>query len=103
MSLGRLSAVDISAGTNTLIYTVPARSTKFSATVNICNRNDSDVVIRLALVDGVLADLVDADYIEYDITVRAGGLIERSDIRMVEGQSLIGYSDSSNVNFQVWA
>ena len=103
MTLGRLAAINISAGTNTLIYTVPERSTNFSATVNICNRNDSDVVVRLALVDGVLADLVDADYIEYDITVRAGGLIERSDIRMIEGQSLIGYSDSSNVNFQVWA
>jgi len=103
MTLGRLSAIDISAGTNTLIYTVPERSTNFSATVNICNRNDSDVVIRLALVDGVLADLVDADYIEYDIIVRAGGLIERSDIRMVEGQSLVGYSDNSNVTFQVWA
>ena len=103
MTLGRLAAVDISAGINTLIYTVPERTGEFSATLNICNRNDSDVVIRFAIVDGVLADLADEDWIEYDVTIRAGGLIERSELKMKPGQSIIGYSDSGNVNFQVWA
>ena len=102
MTSGRLAAVDISAGTNTLIYTV-AGSKSFSVTVNISNRNDSDAVIRLAFVDGVLANLADADYIEYDVTVRAGGLIERSGIEMTPGQSIIGYSNKNNVSFQVWA
>jgi len=103
MSLGRLAAVDINAGVNTLIYTVPERSGEFSATLNICNRNDADVVIRFAIVDGVLADLVDADWVEYDVTVRKGGLIERSGIKMKPGQSIIGYSATSNVNFSIWA
>ena len=102
MSSGRLAAVDINAGTNTLIYAV-AGSMSFSVTVNISNRNDSDVVIRLAFVDGVLADLSDEDWIEYDIIVRAGGLIVRDGIEMVPRQSLIGYSDKSNVSFSVWA
>lgn len=102
MTSGRLAAVDISAGTNTLIYTVEG-SKSFAVTLNICNRNDSDVVVRLAFVDGVLADLDDADYIEYDIIVRAGGLLERSGIKMTPGQSIIGYSNKSNVSFQVWA
>jgi len=102
MTSGRLSAVDIKAGTETLIYTVEG-SQPFEVTVNICNRNDSDVTVRLAFVDGVLADLVDADYIEYNITVRAGGMLERSGIKMTPNQSIIGYSDKSNVSFQVWA
>lgn len=102
MSLGRLAAIDISAGTNTLIYTVPTKSVDFSLTLNICNRNNSDVVIRFAFVDGVLTDLADEDWIEYDITIRAGGILERSSIKMVPGQSIIGYSDTKNVNFTVW-
>jgi len=103
MTLGRLASTDINAGINTLIYTVPERSVKFSCTLNICNRNDSDVLIRFAIVDGVLADLVDADWIEYNVLVRAGGLIERSELDMKRGQSIIGYSDKSNVSFAVWA
>ena len=102
MTSGRLSAVDISAGTNTLIYTVEG-SKSFEVTLNICNRNDSDIVIGWAFVDGVLADLVDADWIESNVTVRAGGGIERPGIQMTPGQSIVGYSNKSNVGFQVWA
>ena len=103
MSLGRLAAIDITAGTNTLIYTVPEKSVNFLCTLNICNRNDSDVAIHFAIVDGVLTDLVDEDWTEYNVTIRAGGGIERSEIKMIPGQSIIGYSDIGNVNFQVWA
>ena len=103
MSLGRLAAVDIDVGTNTLIYTVPIRSGEFSATLNICNRNDIDVVIRYALVDGDLSDLVNEDWTEYDVLIRAGGGIERSGLKITPGQSIIGYSNIGNVNFQVWA
>jgi len=105
MTVGRIAAVSPSATTNTLIYTVPARSaaTPFDATVNICNRNSSNVVVRFAVVDGGVSELVAADWIEYDVTVRAGGGIEKENIKMTQGQSIIGYSDTSNVNFQVWA
>lgn len=103
MSLGRLAAIDIEAGVNTLVYTVPEKSAKFSATLNICNRNDSDVIVRWALVDGDLADLVNADWVEYRVTVRSGGLIERSGLKMIPGQSIVGYSDTANVNFSIWA
>lgn len=102
MTSGRLAAVNVDAGTNTLIYTI-AGSKPFSVTVNMCNRNSSDVTVRLALVDGVLANLSDEDYIEYDVVIRAGGLVERSGIDMTPGQSLIGYSNKGNVSFQVWA
>jgi len=103
MTLGRLAAVDIGAGTNTLIYTVPERSGSFKATVNICNRNNSDAEIRLAIVDGGVADLAVADWIEYDIIIRSGGLMERTGLELTPEQSIVGYSDTSNVNFTVWA
>lgn len=101
MASGRLAAVNVSAGTNTLIYTYSGRASSF-VTVNICNRNDYDIIVRLAHVDGVLIDLADEDYIEYDIIIRAGGVLERSEIGMVAGQSIIGYSDKGNTSFTIW-
>jgi len=104
MTLGRLAAVDISAGINTLIYTVPERSSNFDATVNICNRNKTtNAIIRLAFVHGVLANLADTDWIEYDVVIKPGGLIVRDGIEMMNGQSLVGYSNINNVSFTVWA
>lgn len=102
MSVGRLAAVNVSAGVNTLIYTVPAKSINLSATVNICNKNKYDVDVRLAIVDGGVGDLTDADDIE-DVTIRAKGGIERAGIDLKPGQSIVGYSDKGNVTFQVWA
>jgi len=103
MTLGRLAAVTLSATTNTLIHTVPVNSGIFQATVNIVNLNASDVSIRLAIVDGGVSDLVTADWIEYDTTVRLNGGILRSTIELKPGQSVVGYSDTSNVNMAVWA
>jgi len=102
MTLGRLSAKSLAAGTNTLIYTAPERSSGIKATVNICNRNTVDATIRLALVPQYAGALDVADYIEYDVVLRPGGVIERTGIQMVIGQSIVGYSDISNVTFQMW-
>lgn len=100
MPSGRLAAVEPLAGIATLIYQAPG-GRAFNVTVRICNRNNSDVLIRLALTSGDLSTLTDADYLEYDTIVRANGLIERSTLSMAQYQSLIGYSDTSGVNFQV--
>jgi len=102
MTSGRLAAVDIAAGVNTSLYTTP-EAKPMEVTVNIANRNDKDVIIRLALLDGAIGTLDGSDYIEYDVTIRAKGLIERSGIQMSPHQSLVGYSDTGNVSFQVWS
>jgi len=101
-TLGKIAAVNLSATTNTLIYTVPAGSSGIDATVNICNRNSGDVAIRLAIVDGLVASLTVADWIEYDTVIAAGGVIERSGLKIYVGQSVVAYSDTSNVSVQVW-
>jgi len=100
---GRLGEVDISARTNTLLYANTSRLW-FKATVSIVNRNDEDVKIRLALVTGSQAsDLTDAQWIEYDTTIRANGMLERSGISVQKGSCLVGYSNKGNVNFVVYA
>ena len=100
MPSGRLSAIDIEAGANTLIYQAPGGQA-FNVTVRICNRNNTDIKIRLALTEGSLSTLSNDDYLEYDTIIRANGNLERSDISMAGYQSIIGYSDNSNVTFQV--
>jgi hypothetical protein len=98
MPSGRLAAIEPDAGTNTLIYQAPG-GRAFNVTVRICNRNNSDALIRLALVSG--NTLMDADYLEYDTILRANGLIERSTVSLAQSQSIFGYSNMTGVNFQV--
>lgn len=101
MASGRIAAVDMKAGINTLLYKMPTGQIQVF-NVGISNRNDSDVKIRLAFVDGGISDLADSDYIEYDTMIRANGVLERSGIALAGEQSLIGYSDSANVSFVIF-
>jgi hypothetical protein len=71
--------------------------------VGICNRNNEDAVIRLALLNSGLETLAAEDYIEYDVVIRPGGVLERTDLKMAAYQSLVGYSDIANVSFSVWS
>jgi len=102
MPSGRLAAVDIQAGINTLIYQASGGKA-LNTTIRVCNRNDKDVKIRLGLTgDGGLASLTDADWsLEYDTTIRANGNLERFEVSIAGYQAIVGYSDTSKVTFQV--
>jgi len=101
---GKLASVSPNAGVNTFLYS-PGRL-GFYATLAITNRNDFDVKIRVAIIDSEsddINDLAEDDWIEYDVPLRANGIIERDDIAIKDRNSIIVYSDSSNVNFALWA
>ncbi len=103
-SSGRLGAVDVTGGVNTTLYTVPSTlAGSIEVTVLVCNRNDSDVKIRVAGLDGAIATLSNEDYIEYDVTLKPHGVFERSGIDMARSEVLGVYSDKSNVTFQARA
>ena len=101
MASGRIAAVDMEAGVNTVLYEMPTGRI-LVLNVGISNRNDEDVKIRLALVNGGLSDLADSDYLEFDTIIRATGVLERTGIALAGEQSLIGYSDTGNVSFIIW-
>ena len=101
MATGRLGAADLSATTNTSIYTCPA-STIATVNVSICNRSASAVVVRLANLDGAIGTLANEDYIEYGITIPANGVLERTGIVMAASGLIMAYSDTANVSVQVW-
>jgi hypothetical protein len=77
MPTGRLGASDLAATTNTTVYTVPV-STFTVATLNIANRNASAVTVQVAV--GPNATPVNADYIEFNTTIIANGVLERTGI-----------------------
>lgn len=99
MASGRIATIDMPANVNTVIYKMPTGTIQI-LTIGVCNRNTSDVKIRLAFTNG--GELTDADYLEYDTLVRANGVFERTGIALAGEQVLIGYSDTANVSFAVW-
>ena len=101
MASGRIATVDIPAGVNTVLYTMPVGRIQV-LTVGVCNRNSSDVKIRLAFTDGA-TEPTDADYLEYDTTIQANGILERTGIALNGEQVLIGYSNTGNVSFTIWS
>jgi len=95
MSWKKLGASDLSATTNTSVYTVPA-STEAIVAVNVCNRNASAVAIRLAVAESGTPG--NEDYIEYDVSVPANGVLERTGLHMEATKVLVAYSDTANVS-----
>ncbi len=100
MASGRLGAVDLSATTNTSIYTVPA-ATVVTVNITICNRNASAVAARLMHLDGVIGTLAAEDYLEYDLVIPANSAYEKSGVVMAATHVIGAYSDTANVTVQV--
>jgi len=95
MATGRLGTGDLTAATNTTIYTCPA-STFGVASVSFCNRGNSAVAVRLAVADSDTP--TDAEYIEYDTEILGKGVLERTGIIVGAGQKLVVRASNSNVS-----
>jgi len=98
---GKLASTDVSAATNTLLYAVSGRI-GFDSNIRVVNRNDYDVEIRIAIVDGLTVnDLGDDDYIEYDTILRPKGNLTLTGVRIKRNQAVVVYSGSANVSFSI--
>jgi hypothetical protein len=95
MATGRLGVADLAAATNTTLYTVPA-STFSVVTVNIVNRGATAANIRIAVA--ATATPADSEYIEYDVSLAAKGVLERTGVVMDTGKLLVVRSSAVNVN-----
>lgn len=85
MASGNLGKAALAENTETDIYTVPAGSVA-TVNVNLCNRTNGAIAVRVAARTGALGD---ADYIEYDTKVPANGVLERTGIVMSAGEVLV--------------
>jgi len=95
MATGRLGAADLSASTNTTLYTCPA-STFAIANVSICNRNATSVTVRLALASSATPG--GAEWLEYGVTIPANSVLERTGLSIDAGKLLVVWASTTSVN-----
>jgi hypothetical protein len=95
MASGKLGAVDIAATTLTTLYTVPVGKTA-SFSVNFCNRNQSGVVVRLAL--STTATPTAADWLMYEVLIDGNGALERTGLVLDAAKLVVVYSSAANVS-----
>lgn len=104
MATGRFGVADLSAGGNgTSVYVCPA-STFAVATVSVCNRAAASANIRIAITandPGSLAP-ADSEYIEFDTSVLAKGVVERTGIVLDAGKRIVVRSSAASVSAVVY-
>lgn len=79
MATGKLGAQDLSATTDTTVYTCPT-DTFAVVTVSVCNRGATTATVRIAVSSTTTPAA--ADYLEYDTDLLAKGVLERTGIVM---------------------
>lgn len=99
MASGKLASVAVTASTNTTIYTVPA-SNVCALTINVCNRGSTVTTVRIALSSTTTP--TDGEWIEYDFTIPANGVLERTGIILGAGQNIVVFTPSSNVSVVIF-
>ena len=95
MATGRLGVADLAATTNTTVYTAPA-SYYAIATVSFCNRNASDVTVRLAVANTATPNT--SEFLEFNAAISGGSVLERTGIVLDAGKRLVVYSSNTNVS-----
>lgn len=99
MATGTLANIDIAAATYTNLYQCPA-NTFAVVTVSVCNRGSSASLIRLTAGDTFPPTLT--DYIEYDTSLAAKGVLERTGIVLSAGQYISGRSSNADVSIVIY-
>jgi hypothetical protein len=95
MATGRLGTADLSAATNTTVYTCPV-DTFTVLTVSICNRGASPATVQIAVASSATPNA--AEYLEFDTSLSAKGVLERTGIVMDAGKLLVVRSSATSVN-----
>jgi hypothetical protein len=95
MATGRLGAADLSATTNTTLYTCPA-STFAIANVSICNRNATSVTVRLALASSATPG--GSEWLEFGVTIPANSVLERTGLVVDASKILVVWASTTSVN-----
>jgi hypothetical protein len=101
MATGRLGTANITTTANTTIYTVPA-STFSVVSVSVCNRNSSTAAtIRIAVSSSASPN--PDEYIEYDTSLVASGVVERTGLVLAANQNLVVQVSSASPTVSVVA
>jgi hypothetical protein len=99
MATGRLGTADLAAATNTTVYTCPS-ATFAVVTVSICNRGATAANVRVAVASSATPG--NAEFIEFDTSLSAKGVLERTGIVLDAGKLLVVRSSAVDVNAVVY-
>ncbi len=100
MASGILGQAALSATTNTTVYTVPA-STHAVVNINVLNRSAANnAAVRIALSS--TGTPTTAEYIEYDLSVPKGAVVERTAISLNATKNVVVYADTADVSVSVY-
>ena len=101
MATGRLGTANITSTANTTIYTVPS-STFAVVSVSICNRNSTTAAtIRVAVASSASPNA--DEWIEYDTSLVASGVLERTGLVMKATEVLVVQVSSATPTVSVVA
>jgi hypothetical protein len=101
MATGRLGTANITTTSNTTIYIVPS-STFAVVSLNICNRNSTTAAtIRVAVSSSASPGL--DEWIEYDTSLVASGVVERTGLVLAANQLLVVQISSATPTISVVA
>lgn len=95
MASGILGSSDLSANTDTTVYTVPA-DTYSVVTVSICNRSSSTAAVRLAVATNATPGA--NEYLEYETSIGPNGVLERTGIVADATKQIVVRSTIANVS-----
>ncbi len=100
MASGILGQAAPTASTDTSVYTVPA-STLSVVNINVLNRSASNPVnVRIALAAS--GTPTNSEYIEYDVTVPAKGVVERTGLALNAGKQVVVYVSTGDTSVSVY-
>jgi len=100
MASGILGQVSIAqTATNTTVYTVPA-STFAVVTINVLNRSAATATARIAIA--ATATPSNAEFIEYDASISANGVLERTGVVLNATKNVVAYASTTAISVAVY-
>lgn len=99
MTTGLLGSADLAANTLTTICTLPAGPQSF--TVNVCNRNATNVAIRIAPL-AAAATPTNEEFFVFDSNLQANNVMQLSGLTSGSAKLVVVRSDTANVSVNVY-
>jgi hypothetical protein len=99
MATGRLGVQDLTADTDTTVYTVPV-GTYAVANVSITNRNEAAISMKLAMATTGIP--TDEEWVEWNTIIIPNGVFERTGLVMQGGLNIVVNTNASNVGVTVY-
>lgn len=100
MAAGKLGSAFPLGATYTTVYTVTAPIAAATFNINIVNTTTQVVTVRLAIAPTGTPD--DTDWLEFDVKLEPGGVLERTSLAASVGERVIVWSSIEGVAVRVY-